>query len=166
MIEKNGKELSSIDNNVNKDINIQAKTNRVSRDIIENENDISNNTKTILVQTLIQLYRTGFRKLIPLHADSRRANVYDNLISEHEITQFPSGQKANLLELFMKMLISGQKYDCRKSHISTTLLQPSAPLTSRIPKVGIISIRCRHRFEAGIRSTKSLYWRPSMESRL
>ena len=83
---------SSIDNNVNKDINIQAKTNRVSRDIIENENDISNNTKTILVQTLIQLYRTGFRKLIPLHADSRRANVYDNLISEHEITQFPSAE--------------------------------------------------------------------------
>jgi hypothetical protein len=81
---------SSIDNNVNKDINIQAIANRVSRDVTENENDISNNTKTIPIQTLIQLYRIGFRKLIPLHADSRRANVFDNLISEREITQFPS----------------------------------------------------------------------------
>ena len=83
---------SSIDNNVNKDINLQNKTNRLTRDIIDNEGGIPNNSKTILVQTLIQLYRTGFRKLIPLHADSRRANVYDNLISEHEITQFPSAE--------------------------------------------------------------------------
>ena len=73
-------------------MNLQTKTNRLTRDIIENESDIPNNSKTILVQTLIQLYRTGFRKLIPLHADSRRANVYDNLISEHEITQFPSAE--------------------------------------------------------------------------
>ncbi|MGA9845141.1 MAG: hypothetical protein WBQ25_22785, partial [Nitrososphaeraceae archaeon] len=83
---------SSIDNNVDKDLNLQTKTNRLTRDIIENESDIPNNSKTILVQTLIQLYRIGFRKLIPLHVDSRRANVYDNLISEHEITQFPSAE--------------------------------------------------------------------------
>ena len=45
-----------------KDINLQNKTNRLTRDIIENESDIPNNSKTILVQTLIQLYRTGFQE--------------------------------------------------------------------------------------------------------
>jgi hypothetical protein len=58
----------------------------------ESANDVSKISKTISLQTLIQLYRSGFRKLIPLFADSRRANVYDNLISEQEIKQFPSAE--------------------------------------------------------------------------
>ena len=52
----------SIDNNVRKNINIRKETSKITQDIVENANDISNNSKTILVQTLIQLYRAGFQE--------------------------------------------------------------------------------------------------------
>lgn len=86
------KKKSSIDYNVKKNINIRRKTSKITQDIVENVNDVSKNSKRILADTLIQLYRAGFKKLIPLHADSRRANVYDNLASEQEIKQFPSAE--------------------------------------------------------------------------
>ena len=48
------------------------------------------NSKTIPVQVLIQHFRAGFRKMVPLFADSIRANVYsDNFISKEEIKQLP-----------------------------------------------------------------------------
>ena len=50
---------------------------------------IENNSETIPADHLIQLYNAGFRKLIPLLADSKRANVYDHLITEEEIRAFP-----------------------------------------------------------------------------
>ena len=40
----------------------------------------------------MDLFRAGFRKLIPLFEDSGRANVYDNLVSEKELKQFPSAE--------------------------------------------------------------------------
>ena len=73
-------------------INIPKKTSKITHNIVENANNISKNSKTIRVQTLIQLYKAGFRKLIPLSEDSRRANVYNNLISEQEIRQFSSAE--------------------------------------------------------------------------
>src|SRR5438128_11714144 len=47
------------------------------------------NSKTIPAEFLIQLYRAGFRKLVPLLSDSKRANVHGDLITEDEIKQFP-----------------------------------------------------------------------------
>jgi hypothetical protein len=79
----------STDSNIKDNINISSETNKIREDIIETANDISKNGKTIPIQTLIQLYKSGFRKLVPLFADSRQANVYDNLISEQEFKQFP-----------------------------------------------------------------------------
>jgi hypothetical protein len=48
------------------------------------------NIKTISPDVLIQLYNAGFRKLIPLAPGSKRANVYDHLITDEEINAFPS----------------------------------------------------------------------------
>ncbi|HEY7080148.1 MAG TPA: hypothetical protein VH500_10630 [Nitrososphaeraceae archaeon] len=79
----------SADNDVKDNINISSESSKISEDIIETANNISKNSKTIPLQTLIQLYKAGFKKLVPLFADSRRANVYDNLISEQEFKQFP-----------------------------------------------------------------------------
>lgn len=50
------------------------------------------NNKTITSDVIIQLYTAGFRKLVPLTADSKRANVYDNLIADEEFRQFPSAE--------------------------------------------------------------------------
>jgi hypothetical protein len=83
---------SSINHNANNNINIHKETSKITRDIVKNANNISKNSKTILLQALIQLYRAGFRKLIPLFEDSRRANVYDNLVSEKELKQFSSAE--------------------------------------------------------------------------
>jgi hypothetical protein len=86
------KKRSSNNNNVKKDINISRKTSKINEDVLENASDISKDSKKVSVQNLIELFRAGFRKLVPLFADSRRANVYDNLISEQEIKQFPSAE--------------------------------------------------------------------------
>jgi hypothetical protein len=48
--------------------------------------------QTIGTSVLIQLYNDGFRKLVPLLPDSKRANVYDHLITEEEIKAFPSAE--------------------------------------------------------------------------
>ena len=85
-------EESSIDNNINNNINISRETGEVNKDITNNLNNISENSKTISLVTLLQLYKVGFRKLIPLFADSRGANVYDNLVTEQEIRQYPSAE--------------------------------------------------------------------------
>src|ERR1051325_9203269 len=53
---------------------------------------IENNSETIPADHLIQLYNAGFRKLVPLLADSKRANVYDNLITEEEMRSFSSAE--------------------------------------------------------------------------
>jgi hypothetical protein len=47
------------------------------------------NSKTIPVEVLIQLSRAGFRKLVPLLSDSKRANAYGDLITEDESKEFP-----------------------------------------------------------------------------
>ena len=47
-------------------------------------------TKTIPTDHLLQLYNAGFRKQVPLRPDSKRANVYDNLITEEEFRSFSS----------------------------------------------------------------------------
>ena len=49
-------------------------------------------SKTIPFESLIRLYNAGFRKLVPLLADSKRANVYDHLITDEEIRAFPSAE--------------------------------------------------------------------------
>lgn len=50
--------------------------------------------KTIPTSVLIQLYNAGFRKLVPMLLDSKRANVYDHLIIDE--------QKVNLFASFTK----------------------------------------------------------------
>jgi hypothetical protein len=51
------------------------------------------NGKTIPVEVLLQQFRAGFRKLVPLFVDSKRANVYvGKFITEEEIKQFPSAE--------------------------------------------------------------------------
>ena len=44
---------------------------------------------TIPISVLNQLRNAGFRKLVPLLADSKRANVYDHLTTDEEIKAFP-----------------------------------------------------------------------------
>jgi hypothetical protein len=48
--------------------------------------------KAVSSDDIIRLYNTGFRKLIPLSADSKKANVYDHLITDEEIKTFPSAE--------------------------------------------------------------------------
>jgi hypothetical protein len=62
-----------------------------SEDNSQNSGSIidNSNSKIIPADVLIQLYNAGFRKLIPLMTDSKRANVYDHLITEEEIRVFP-----------------------------------------------------------------------------
>lgn len=61
----------------------------VSADIIDSKTGSSN---TIGTDILIQLYNAGFRKLVPLLPDSKRANVYDHLMTEEEFKAFPSAE--------------------------------------------------------------------------
>jgi hypothetical protein len=82
----------SNNNNHKENINIPAITSNTTNNVIDRANNISENNKTIAHQTLIQLRRAGFRKLIPLFADSKRANVYDNLVTVEEIKQYPSAE--------------------------------------------------------------------------
>jgi hypothetical protein len=56
-------EKSSINNNARNNINIHKETSKITRDIVKNANNISKNSKTILLQALIQLYRAGFSEL-------------------------------------------------------------------------------------------------------
>jgi hypothetical protein len=65
--------LSSVDNSIRASITIE-------------------NSKRIPSNILIQLYRAGFRKMVPLLVDSKRANVYRDLIIEEDIKQFPSAE--------------------------------------------------------------------------
>jgi hypothetical protein len=55
-------------------------------------NTTTENTKTIPISVLNQLRDAGFRKLVPLLADSKRANVYDHLTIDEEIKAFPSAE--------------------------------------------------------------------------
>ena len=49
-------------------------------------------SKAVPFESLSHLYNAGFRKLVPLLADSKRANVYDHLITDEEIKAFPSAE--------------------------------------------------------------------------
>ena len=49
-------------------------------------------SKTVSFESLVQLHNAGFRKLVPLLPDSKRANVYDHLITDEEIKAFPSAE--------------------------------------------------------------------------
>ena len=62
-----------------------------SKDNSQNSRSINDNSnrKAIPADVLIQLHNAGFRKLVPLMGDSKRANVYDHLITEEEIKLFP-----------------------------------------------------------------------------
>jgi hypothetical protein len=83
-------EISSI-NNFKNNINVSRETSKITEDIVETAN-ISINGNTIPIQTLIQLNKAGFKKLVQLFADSRRANLYNNLIGEQEFKQFPPAE--------------------------------------------------------------------------
>ena len=63
----------------------------MSEDNSQNDDSINDNSnnKIIPSDTLLQLHNAGFRKLVPVMADSKRANVYDHLITEEEIKLFP-----------------------------------------------------------------------------
>ena len=67
---------------------------RVMTKMSSNTTNNSNigNSNTIETSVLIQLYNAGFRKLVPLLPDSKKANVYDHLITEEEIIAFPSAE--------------------------------------------------------------------------
>jgi len=54
--------------------------------------DANGSSNTISSDVLIQLYNAGFRKMIPLLPDSKRANVYDHLVTEEDIRHFPSAE--------------------------------------------------------------------------
>ncbi|MFZ0512155.1 MAG: hypothetical protein WAM14_11160 [Candidatus Nitrosopolaris sp.] len=54
------------------------------------DNTTTANTNTIATSVLIELYNARFRK--PLLPDSKRANVYDHLITEEEIIAYPSAE--------------------------------------------------------------------------
>jgi hypothetical protein len=54
--------------------------------------NLDGHSRTITTDIIIQLYTAGFRKLVPLLHDSKRANVYDNLIIEEEFRRFPSAE--------------------------------------------------------------------------
>jgi hypothetical protein len=71
------------------DINIPERKTSLAA---QNPDSISKNDKTIPLELLIRLYEAGFRKLVSVHADSKRANVYVDLITDDEIKQFPSAE--------------------------------------------------------------------------
>ena len=66
------------------------------QDTIDAKINISTNVengKTIPIEILLKHFQAGFRKMVPLFADSKRANVYDGkFITEEEIKQFPSAE--------------------------------------------------------------------------
>src|SRR5215208_786501 len=63
-----------------------------SSDEINTSTNFENN-KTIPIEALIQLLQVGFRKMVPLFADSKRANVYvGKFITDEETKQFPSAE--------------------------------------------------------------------------
>lgn len=57
-----------------------------------NNDRMIGNRKTVPLELLIQLYKAGFRKLVPLLPNSKGANVYGDLITEEEFKQFPSAE--------------------------------------------------------------------------
>jgi hypothetical protein len=121
------KKKSSINYKVKDNINIPGETNEAAKPILDNNsNKIPENCKTILVQTLIALFRAGFSKLVPLFADSRRANVYDNLVNEQEIKQFPSAEGKPVRIIYENVNFWTEKRLIEKSHlfynVATTLV--------------------------------------------
>ena len=57
---------------------------------VDNKSNKDNeNAKIIPPHYLNELYNAGFKKLVPLLSDSKRANVYHHLITEEEIKSFP-----------------------------------------------------------------------------
>jgi hypothetical protein len=69
---------ASMEDNTKKDANVNYNS--------------SHTVKTISSNDIIQLHNAGFRKLVPLLADSKKANVYDHLITDEEFKAFPSGE--------------------------------------------------------------------------
>ena len=64
---------------------------------MDNNNDINSRSASEIISirpaTLVQLFHAGFRKMVPLSIDSKRANVYSGkFITEEEIKQFPSAE--------------------------------------------------------------------------
>jgi hypothetical protein len=68
----------SMEDNTKKDANINHNSNATA--------------KMISSDDIIELYNSGFRKLVPLLPDSKIPNVYDHLITEEEIKTFPSAE--------------------------------------------------------------------------
>lgn len=67
-------EKSSTNNRIKENINIPGETNDTAKDIVDNSNKISDR-KTIPVQTLMELFRAGFRKLVPLFGAAKTAKI-------------------------------------------------------------------------------------------
>ena len=60
---------------------------------VDNKSNKDNeNAKIIPPHYLNELYNAGFKKLVPLLSDSKRANVYHHLITEEEIKSFPASR--------------------------------------------------------------------------
>ena len=74
-------------------------------------------TKTISSDVLIQLYNARFRKLVPLLPDSKKANVYDHLITEEEIKAFPSAEGKSVRIIYQNPTFWTETRLKEKSHL-------------------------------------------------
>ena len=77
----------------------------------------SSPAKTLSPDVTIQLYRAGFRRLVPLLADSKRANVYDHLITDEEIRAFPSAEGKPVKIIYQKPDFWTEARLKQKSHL-------------------------------------------------
>jgi hypothetical protein len=59
----------------------------------------------------------SFKKLVPLFADYRRANVYDNLVTEKEIKQFPSAEGKLMRDIYENPTFWTEERLQEKSHL-------------------------------------------------
>jgi hypothetical protein len=73
-------------------LELKSDTNTPIEGTNRTDNTTTEKTNTIPISVIIQLYNAGFRKLVPLLHDSKRANVYDHLITDQEIKTFPSAE--------------------------------------------------------------------------
>lgn len=79
------------------------------------DNTTIEKTNTIPIDIIIQLYNAGLRKLVPLLHDSKRANVYDHLITDEEIKAFPSAEGKPVCIIFTILYLPKSKLLDRKT---------------------------------------------------
>jgi hypothetical protein len=82
------------------DLQRKSNTNTETHTSVEDDSKIDANVnynsnataKAVSSDDILRLYNARFRKLVPLSADSKKANVYDHLITDEEIKTFPSAE--------------------------------------------------------------------------